>query len=103
MTQNCIPIRVTGLKNRVYIVAWTHVETVVKLVRKTPNTYVTLNMDELNLTAPEAKATQIIERENYDVFKSEDTRQLKCPPEREKMVEEALRHFKMISEFSNSV
>lgn len=37
----------------------THVETVVKLVRKTPDAHVDLgiNMDELDLTTSEAKAT----------------------------------------------
>lgn len=36
-----------------------HVETVVKLVRKTPDTYIdiTVDMDELNLTVSETKAT----------------------------------------------
>ncbi len=35
-----------------------HVETVVKLVRKNPDTYIdiTVDMDELDLTASEAKA-----------------------------------------------
>lgn len=37
----------------------THVETVVMLVRKTPDAYIdiTVDMDELDLTASEAKAT----------------------------------------------
>lgn len=103
-----------------------HVETVVKLVRKTPDAYVDLkvDMDELDLTASEAKATYqeikqyildkydtkvsslyiaqvkekygIIERENYNKPKSENTKQPQCPPEKIKMIEEALRHFKMI-------
>ena len=36
-----------------------HIETVVKLVRKTPDAYIDLkvDMDELDLTASEAKAT----------------------------------------------
>ena len=98
-----------------------HVETVVKLVRKNPDAYI----DELDLTASEAKATYqeikdyifekhgvkvsslyiarikekygIIERENYNKTKSEDARQPQCPMEKEKLIEEALRHFKMIS------
>ena len=104
-----------------------HVETVVQLVRKTPDAYVDLkvDMDELDLTASEAKATYqeikryildkydtkvsnlyiaqvkekygIIERENYNKPKSENTKQPQCPPEKIKMIEEALRHFKMIS------
>lgn len=102
-------------------------ETVVQLVRKTPDAYVDLkvDMDELDLTASEAKATYqeikqyildkydtkvsnlyiaqvkekygIIERENYNKPKSENTKQPQCPPEKIKMIEEALRHFKMIS------
>ncbi len=38
----------------------------------------------------------IIERENYNQSKSEDTRQPQCPPEKEKAIVEALRHFGMI-------
>ena len=38
----------------------------------------------------------IIERENYNKPKSEDARQPQCPPEKEKAVTEALRHFGMI-------
>lgn len=104
-----------------------NVETVVKLVRKTPDAYIdlTVDMDELDLTASEAKATYqkikeyikekydvkvsslyiaqikqkhgIIERENYNTAKSENAKQPQCPPEKEKLIEEALRHFKMIS------
>ena len=103
-----------------------HVETVVKLVRKTPDTYIeiTVDMDELDLTASEAKAPYeeikqyildkydtkvtnlyiaqvkdkygIIERENYNKPKSADARQPHCPPEKVEMIEEALRYFKMI-------
>ena len=103
-----------------------HVETVVQLVRKTPDAHVDLkiDMDELDLTASEAKATYekikqyiadkydtkvtnlyiaqvkdkhgIIERENYNKAKSEDSKQPKCPPEKEKMIEDALKYFKMI-------
>ena len=38
----------------------------------------------------------IIERENYNLSKSEDARQPQCPPEKEKAIVEALRHFGMI-------
>ena len=83
-----------------------------------------VTMDELDLTAAESKATYeeireyvlehtglkvsslyiaqvkqkygIIERENYNKPKSEDARQPQCPPEKEKAVTEALRHFGMI-------
>lgn len=104
-----------------------HVETVVKLVRKTPDAYIdiTVDMDELDLTASEEKATYqeikeyikekygvkvsslyiaqtkqkhgIIERENYNMAKSENVKQPQCPLEKEKLIEEALRYFKMIS------
>lgn len=85
---------------------------------------VELQMDELDLTAAESKATYeeikdyvlehtgvkvsslyiaqvkqkcgIIERENYNLPKSEDSRQPKCPPEKEDVIIEALRYFKMI-------
>ncbi len=38
----------------------------------------------------------IIERENYNFAKSEEARQPVCPPEKEKAIMEALRHFGMI-------
>lgn len=104
-----------------------HVETVAKLVRKTPDAYIdiTVDMDELDLTTSEAKVTYqkikdyieekydvkvsslyiaqvkqkygIIERKNYNTAKSKNVRQPQCPPEKEKLIEEAMRHFKMIS------
>ena len=83
-----------------------------------------VKMDELDLTSAESKATYeeireyvfehtglkvshlyiaqvkqkygIIERENYNKPKSEDTRQPQCPPEKEKAITEALKHFGMI-------
>ena len=85
---------------------------------------VDLKMDELDVTAAETKATYekirsyvkehtglnvshlyiaqvkqkcgIKERENYNKPKSENGRQPKCPPEKEKAIREALMHFKMI-------
>ena len=36
------------------------------------------------------------ERENYDKAKSENPKRLRCPAEKEKLIEEALKHFKMI-------
>ena len=104
----------------------THVETVVQLVRKKPDTYIdiTVDMDELDLTSSEAKATYdeikeyifdkyrvkvsslyiaqvkqkhgIIERDCYNNSKKETPNQPQCPPEKVKLIEEALRHFKMI-------
>ncbi|MCM1121005.1 MAG: 23S rRNA methyltransferase [Eubacterium sp.] len=38
----------------------------------------------------------IIERANYNLPKSENARQPKCAPEKEKAIREALAHFKMI-------
>ena len=38
----------------------------------------------------------IIERENYNKPKSEDVRQPQCPPEKERTITEALKHFGMI-------
>ena len=35
-------------------------------------------------------------RENYNSPKSKDSRQPNCPEEKEKVIEEALKHFKMI-------
>ena len=85
---------------------------------------INLNMDELDLTDAEKKATYqeikdyvlehsglkvsslyiaqvkqkcgIIERENYNKPKSEDAKQPQCPPEKEKAIMEALKHFGMI-------
>ena len=86
---------------------------------------VELQMDELDLTAAESKATYeeikdyvlehtglkvnnlyiaqikrkcgIIERVNYNLPKTEDSRQPKCPPEKETAIREALKYFGMIS------
>ena len=85
---------------------------------------VELKMDELDLTTAESKATYeeikkyvlehtglkvsslyiaqvkqkcgIIERVNYNLPKAENSRQLKCPPEKEKAIREALDYFQMI-------
>ena len=103
-----------------------HVETVVQLVRKKPDTYIdiTVDMDELDLTSSEAKATYeeikdyvfegfglkvsslniaqvktkcgIIERENYNKPKSENVKQPQCTKDKEEAIMSALRHFKMI-------
>ena len=102
------------------------VETVVQLVRKKPDIYIdiTVDMDELDLTSSEAKATYdeikdyifdkhcvkvsslyiaqvkqkhgIIERDCYNNSKKETPNQPQCPSEKVKLIEEALRHFKMI-------
>lgn len=86
---------------------------------------VRLDMDELDITSAESKATYeeikkyvaehydgmkvsnlyiaqvkakygIIERENYNKAKSDDARQPKCPKEKEEAIVEALKAFKMI-------
>ena len=85
---------------------------------------ISLDMDELDLTCAESKATYdeikkyvkettglsvsslyiaqvkqkygIIERENYNKPKSEDSKQPQCPPEKEAAITEALKYFKMI-------
>ena len=104
-----------------------NVETVCAL-SKLPNAKehieVTVDMDELDLTSAEAKATYkkiqewvqekygfhvtnlniaqvkqkhgIIERENYNKPKSEDSKQPGCPEEKIKAIEDAMRHFQMI-------
>ena len=103
-----------------------HVETVCLLskLKSKEHIEIEVKMDELDLTAAESKATYeeireyvlehtglkvshlyiaqvkkkygIIERENYNKPKSEDTRQPQCPPEKEKAITEALKHFGMI-------
>ncbi len=93
---------------------------------------VKVDMDELDLTSAEAKATYkeieewvqenygfhvtnlniaqvkqkhgIIERENYNKPKSEDSRQPGCPEEKVKAIEDALRHFQICAaKMHNSV
>ncbi|MCI9080299.1 MAG: RNA methyltransferase [Lachnospiraceae bacterium] len=103
-----------------------HVETVCLLSKLNVEHHieVELTMDELDLTAAESKATYeeikgyvlehtglkvsnlyiaqikqkcgIIERANYNLPKSENSRQPKCPPEKEKAIREALEYFRMI-------
>lgn len=106
---------------------WTeHVEVVCLLSKLKSGKHidVELDMDELDLTAAESKATYeeirkyvlehtglkvsslyiaqvkkkcgIIERKNYNKPKSENAKQPQCPPEKEKAIKEALRHFGMI-------
>lgn len=103
-----------------------HVETVCLLSKLQAKQHIEidLNMDELDLTDAEKKATYqeikdyvlehsglkvsslyiaqvkqkcgIIERENYNKPKSEDAKQPQCPPDKEKAIKEALQHFGMI-------
>ena len=104
----------------------TTVETVCLLSKLNAKQHIEINldMDELDLTDAEKKATYqeikdyvlehsglkvsslyiaqvkqkcgIIERENYNKPKSEDAKQPQCPPDKEKAIKEALKHFGMI-------
>ena len=93
-------------------------------LKSTQHIEVELDMDELDLTDAEKKAiyqeikdyvlehtglkvsslyiAQVkqkcgtIERENYNKPKSEDVKQPQCPPEKEKAIMKALKHFAMI-------
>lgn len=103
-----------------------HVETVCLLSKLQSKEHIEIEvaMDEMDLTSAESKATYeeikayvlehtglkvsslyiaqvkqkcgIIERENYNKPKSENAKQLQCPPEKEKAIKEALHHFGMI-------
>ena len=103
-----------------------NVETVVLLSKLNTRQHieVEVKMDELDLTAAESKATYeeikayvlehtglkvshlyiaqikqkygIIERENYNKPKSENSRQPKCPPEKEVAITEALKYYGMM-------
>ena len=104
-----------------------HVETVCllsKLHEAKHHINVKVDMDELDLTSAEAKATYkeieewvqkhygfhvtnlniaqvkqkhgIIERENYNKAKSVDSKQPGCPEEKVKAIEDAMRNFQMI-------
>lgn len=102
-----------------------HIETVVQLVRKNPDTHIDIKLDlsEVDITAAETKATYqeikdyvlekyglkvstlyisqvkakcgIIERENYNKGK-EGHRIPQCPKEKEEAIMDALRNFRMI-------
>lgn len=104
----------------------THVETVVLLSRKTPDDTieVDLDLDELDITAAESKATyqeikdyvlkefglkvsslyisQVKRKcgievgENYNLPKSENARVPQCPKEKEDAIKAALKYFAMI-------
>ena len=103
----------------------THVETVVLLSQRKADDYVEveLELDELDVTSAESKATYVeikdyvfkthglkvsnlyisqVKRkcgievgENYNLPKSEDSRQPQCPEEKEKAIRDALEHFGM--------
>lgn len=103
-----------------------HVETVVLLSKLNAKQHieVELNLDELDLTAAESKATYeeikeyVLEKhglkvsslyisqvkrkcgldvgKNYNLSKKEDAKVPQCPPEKEAAIMEALKHFQMI-------
>ena len=103
-----------------------HVEAVLLLTKLNVERHieVDVNMEELDVTAAESKATYneirdyvwehyqlkvsnlyiaqvkqkygIVERENYHKAKNENAKQPKCPKEKEDAIVEALRHFQMI-------
>ena len=103
-----------------------HCETVVLLSQQKPDDHIEIeiNLDEIDATSAESKATYkeieewvqehygfhvtnlniaqvkqkhgIIERENYNKPKSENSRQPGCPEEKVKAIEDAMRHFQMI-------
>ena len=118
-----------AVKSGVYVPksSITHDETCVllsKLSEAKHHIDVKLDMDELDVTSVEVKATYnkirdwvkerygfhvtnlniaqvkqkhgIIERENYNKSKSENSRQPGCPEEKVKAIEDALKHFRMI-------
>ena len=104
-----------------------HVETVVLLSKLNTKQHieVELNLDELDLTSAESKATYdeikayVLEKhglkvsslyisqvkrkcgldvgQNYNLSKKEDAKVPQCPPEKEAAIIEALKHFQMIS------
>ena len=122
----CVPIQPTRQKQRVPIIVTTHVETVVLLSKLNTKQHieVELNLDELDLTAAESKATYdeikayVLEKyglkvsslyisqvkrkcgldmgQNYNLSKKEDAKVPQCPPEKEAAIVEALKHFHMI-------
>ena len=111
------------LKNCVHIVVPTHVESIVLLSKLKSNKLKHINV-ELEIDELESKATYekikdyvlkqsglkvsslyiarvkeksgIIERKNYNKTKSENAKQPKCPPEKEKAIRDALEYFRMI-------
>ena len=103
-----------------------HVETVVLLSQQRPNDKIRVELDltEFDITAAEKEATYqeikdyvfekhgikvsslyiaqvkeklgIKERENYNFPKDADAKQPQCPKDKERLIVEALKHFKMI-------
>ena len=115
------------LKSDINLEQSSHVETVCllsKLSEAKNHISVKVDMDEMDVTAAESKATYeeiqewvqekygfhvshlniaktkrkcgIIERQNYNLPKSEDSRSPETPPEKEKAIKEAFSYFQMI-------
>jgi 23S rRNA (uracil1939-C5)-methyltransferase len=112
-----------ALKKRI---GTSHDESVVLLSQQKPDDHIEIeiNLDEIDATSAESKATYkeieewvqehygfhvtnlniaqvkqkhgIIERENYNKPKSENSRQPGCPEEKIKAIEDALQHFRMV-------
>ena len=112
--------------NDVLSVLSCHVETVVLLSKLNTKQHieVELNLDELDLTAAESKATYdeikayVLEKyglkvsslyisqvkrkcgldvgQNYNLSKKEDAKVPQCPPDKEAAIMEALKHFHMV-------
>ena len=110
----------------IFFVSSRHVETVVLLSQQKPNDKieVDLDLDVLDVTSAENKATyaeikdyvlkehglkvsnlyisQVKRKcglevgENYNLAKSEDSKQPNCPEEKEKAIVDALKHFGMV-------
>lgn len=110
----------------IYGIVSTHVETVVLLSKLNAKQHieVELNLDELDLTAAESKATYdeikayVLEKyglkvsslyisqvkrkcgldvgQNYNLSKKEDAKVPQCPPDKEAAIMEALKHFHMV-------
>ena len=108
------------------ILGMVHVETVVLLSKLNTKQHieVELNLDELDLTAAESKATYdeikayVLEKhglkvsslyisqvkrkcgldvgQNYNLSKKEDAKVPQCPPDKEAAIMEALKHFHMV-------
>lgn len=105
--------------------ATSHVETVCQLVLRKPAVHINIDVDVEELVQDKRGAATygqikdyvlehsglkvsslyiaqvkqkygIIERENYNKTKSENVKQPQCPPEKEKAITEALKHFGMI-------
>ena len=119
-------MHLTRLNPCVPILATTHCEAVLLLTKLNVDRHieVDVNMEELDVTAAESKATYneirdyvwkhhqlkisnlytaqvkqkhgIIERENYHKAKNENAKQPQCPKEKEDAIVGALKHFQMI-------